>query len=349
MRLKFSIVALGLIAPPLGAAPAAPIYALQAEVHIKGASPGWDYVAFEATRSRLFLGRRKAGVTVVDATSGQVVGAIADSGGANLALPVPALGRGYTANEDGSTTVFTLDSLATLARVKLGESVDAAFFDPATKLIVFTDGDHHRLILFDPATNATAATVAVPADELEGAAAAGDGTLWVNERDKDRIAHVDLKDRKLVADFPLPGCSQPTGLAYDTATARLFVGCKGAAPVLAVIDATTGRVVAKVAIGRGNDGVAWDAKRKRIFTANGIDGNVVMIDQSGPDTYRFAGAFTTRPIARTLAEDPATGRVFTMSASGIVDPSKPRNLKAGAFYPNRYLDDSFVLLTYAPQ
>ena len=312
--------------------------------------PGWDYVAFEAARNRLFLGRRKAGVTVVDATSGEVVGAIANSEGANLALPVPALGRGYTANEDGSTTVFALDTLATVARVKLGESVDAAFFDPATKLIVFTDGDHHRLILFDPATNATTATIAVPADELEGAVAAGDGTLWVNERDKDRIAHVDLKARKLVAEFPLPGCSQPTGLAYDPVRPR---GCSSAARARHRCSPSStpgpGHVVAKVAIGRGNDGVAWDAQRKRIFTANGIDGNVVMIDQSGPDTYRFAGAFTTRPIARTLAEDPATGRVFTMTASGIVDPAKPRNLKAGAFYPNRYLDDSLVLLTYAPQ
>lgn len=349
MRLKIGIIALGLIASPVVAAPATPVYRLQAEVHIKGASPGWDYVAFEAARNRLFLGRRKAGVTVVNAASGQIVGAIADSAGANLALPVVALGRGYTANEDGSTTVFALDTLATVARVKLGESVDATFFDPVTKLIVFTDGDHHRLILLDPATNATAGTIAIPADELEGAAAVGDGTLWVNERDKDRIAHVDLKARTLVAEFPLPGCSQPTGLAYDAATARLFVGCKGAAPVLAVVDARTGRVVAKVAIGRGNDGVAWDPTRKRIFTANGIDGNIVMIDQGGSDIYRFAGAFTTRPIARTLAEDPASGRVFTMTASGIVDPSKPRNLKAGAFYPNRYLDDSFVLLTYAPQ
>lgn len=349
VRLKFGIIAMGLIGARLAAAPPAPIYGLQSEVRLKGTSPGWDYVAFEAARNRLFLGRRKDGVTVVDSAGGHVVGAIANSAGANFALPVATLNRGYTANEDGSTTVFALDSLATIARVKLGESIDAAFFDPVTKLVAFTDGDHHRLILFDPATNTTAGAIAMPAEELEGSAATGDGSLWVNERDKDRIAHVDLVHRKLVADFPLPGCTQPTGLAYDSATARLFVGCKGTAPILAVVDATTGRIVARLAIGRGNDGVAWDAKRKRIFTANGIDGNVVMIDQGGPDTYRFAGAFTTRPIARTLAEDPATGRVFTMTASGIVDPSKPRNLKAGAFYPNRYLDDTFVLLTYAPQ
>ena len=141
----------------------------------------------------------------------------------------------------------------------------------------------------------------------------------------------------------------PTGLAIDPATARLFVGCKGAAPVLAVFDTRAGKVIAKLPIGRGNDSVVFDASRKRIFAANGLDANIVMIDEAGPDSYRFAGAFTTRPICRTMAEDPATGRIFTMTAEGIVDPARPRNLKAGAFYPNHYLDDSFTLLTYGLQ
>lgn len=344
-RLLSIIVAIGVGA----AASGGPVYRLESERVIKGASPSWDYIAFEAARNRLFLGRRSAGVTVVDASTGTVSATIDDSKGANVALPVPALGRGYTANGDGSTTVFALDTLKTIVRVKVGDAVDAVFFEPITGLLVFTDGDHKRLILFDPKSNAVTGAIAVPAEELEGAVATGDGELWVNERDRDRIAHVDLRSRTLVADYPLPGCSQPTGLAFDEAARRLFIGCKGPAPVLAVVDAKSGRVVARVGIGRGNDGVVWDAARKRIFTANGIDGNVVMVDQNGPDTYRFAGAFTTRPIARTLAEDPATGRIFTMTAAGIVDRARPRNLKAGAFYPNRYLDDSFVLLTYAPQ
>ncbi len=345
---RLGIVVAALCLTAAGAPAPAPVYRLQSELQLKGAAPGWDYLAFETSRNRLFLGRRSAGVSVVDTATGQVA-AVADSKGANLALPVPALGRGYTANEDGSTTIFALDTLATIARVKVGDAVDAVFFDPTTRQLVFTDGDHKQLVLLDPATNHVAGTVAMPAEELEGAIVVGDGTLWVNERDRDRIAHVDLRAKRLIADFALEGCSQPTGLAFDPMTARLFVGCKGSAPILAVVDARSGRIVARVGIGRGNDGVAWDAERKRVFTANGIDGNVVMVDQVAPDSYRFAGAFTTRPICRTLAEDPATGRVFTVTASGIVDPARPRNLKAGAFYPNRYLDDSFVLLTYAPK
>ena len=342
-------IAVAMTGTAASAGPATPVYKLQSELALKGAAPSWDYLAFEPGHNHLFLGRRGLGVTVVDTATGKAVGDVADTKGANLALPVTALGRGYTANGDGSTTVFDLATLKSIARVKVGASVDAVFFDPVTKALVFTDGDHKQLLLFNPRTNTVAGSIAMPAEELEGAVAVGDGTLWVNERDKDRIAHVDLRARKQIADFPLAGCSQPTGLAFDAAANRLFVGCKGAAPILAIVDAKSGRVVARLGIGRGNDSVVWDNSRKRVFTANGLDGNVVMIDQTSPDAYGFAGAFTTRPICRTMAEDPVTGRVFTVTASGIVDPAKARNLRAGAFYPNRYLDDSFVLLTYAPQ
>src|SRR5581483_10040760 len=130
---------------------------------------------------------------------------------------------------------------------------------------------------------------------------------------------------------------------------RLFLGCKGANPVLAVMDAKSGKVVATLPIGRGNDGVVYDPAQKRVFASGGLDGNIVVYAQTGPDAYKLATAFTTRPIARTLALNPKTGRLFTATAEGMVDPAKPVNTKAGPFYPNRYYDDTFTLLTYAPE
>ena len=328
---------------------AAPVYRLSSELALPGKAPGWDYLTYEPSRGYLFLGRRNAGVTVVDTRTNKVVTTIENSVGANVALPVPELDRGYTANGDGSTTIFALSTLKTLARVRLGEAADAVFYDPTTRQLIYTFGDSKELIFLDPKTNAVLARLAMPAEELEGVATAGDGTLWVNERDITRLAHVDNRTHKLIAEYDLPGCTLPTGLAIDTANKRLFVGCKGDKPVLAVVDAADGRVVTTVEIGRGNDGVAYDPATHRIFTANGIDGNLVVIDQIDANNYKFAGAFTTRPIARTLAYDPATRRIFTMTAQGMVDPARARNLRAGAFYPNTYYDNSFSLLTYSEQ
>jgi hypothetical protein len=143
------------------------------------------------------------------------------------------------------------------------------------------------------------------------------------------------------------GCEQPTGLAFDSARERLFVGCRGRAPVLAVMDSRTGRVVGVQPIGRGNDGVVYDAGARQVITSNGVDANLVIYDQTDADHYRLAEATTTRPYARTMAFDPRTRRIYLVTAEGTVDAGRPVNAAVAPFYPNRYFDDTFVLLTYS--
>ena len=330
------------------AAPAGPGYRLESAVALKGASPGWDYVTVDPGRSYLFLGRRAEGVTVYDAAAGRVVATIENSKAANIAALVPEADRGYTANEDGTTTVFQLSTLKTLDRIKLGEAADSAFYEPVTGQLAFTLGDTKELVFVAAKTGAITGRLPMGAEELEGATADGKGFLYVNERDKNRVAKVDARRRKVVATWPVTGCVMPTGMAIDRAAMRLFIGCKGAHPVLAVMNARTGKVVAAPEIGRGNDGVVYDPGARRVFTSNGLDGNIVVYDQKGPDAYSFAGAITTRPIARTMALDPKTRKIYTVTAEGMVDPAKPVNKRAGSFYPNHYFDDTYTVLTYAP-
>lgn len=347
-NLKVSSLALAgaVLALSVGAAKAAP-YHLQSVTPLKGAAPSWDYLSFDAARGYLFLGRRAQGVTIVDAATGKVVGKVERSEGANMATLVPDFDRGYTTNGDGTTTVFELSSLKTLDRVKLGEAADAAFYEPVTHQLAFTLGDTQELVFVDAKTSAITARVHMEAEELEGVVADGQGSIWVNERDKTRIAKVDARSHKQTAEYAIPGCDMPTGLAMDRASGRLFIGCKGEKPVLAVMDASNGKVVGTFEIGRGNDGVVYDPEGKRVFTSNGVDGNIVIFEQQGPDAYKLVQAVTTRPIARTMAFDPKTKRIFTMTAEGMVDPAKPVNRRAAPFYPNRFFDDTMTLLTYS--
>lgn len=331
------------------AADAGPVYRLESQVTLKGPAPGWDYLTVDPARDYVFIGRRKEGVTVYDASAQRVVATIENSKAANQALLVADADRGFTANEDGSTTVFELSTLKTLDRVKLGESADAAFYEPVTGQVAFTLGDSHALVFLDAKTAKITGRLTIKANELEAAVADGKGFIYVNERDRNRVAKVDVRTRRLVAEWPTTGCQMPTGLAMDRAAGRLFLGCKGPHPVLAVINARSGRVVTTAEIGRGNDGVVFDPAHKRIFTSNGVDGLIVMYEEAGPDKLAFAGAFTTRPIARTMAFNAKTGRIYTATAEGMVDPAKPVNKRAAAFYPNRYFDDTFTLLTYAPE
>jgi DNA-binding beta-propeller fold protein YncE len=169
----------------------------------------------------------------------------------------------------------------------------------------------------------------------------------VAQRDKDSVVRIDAKSRKATAEWKTAGCEEPNGLAFDRANRRLFIGCrgKGKNPVLAVMDSESGKVVTTSEIGRGNDGVVYDPDTHKILTSNGVDGNLVVIDQVDADTYKLAEATTTRPYARTMAFDAKTKRVFLVTAEGTVDPAKKVNRGVAPFYPNKYFPNTFTLLT----
>jgi DNA-binding beta-propeller fold protein YncE len=157
-----------------------------------------------------------------------------------------------------------------------------------------------------------------------------------------------MKAHALVAEYPA-SCEEANGMAIDRANQRLFVGCRGKNPVLSVMDAATGKVVATLGIGRGNDGVAYDPETRRVYATGGVDGNLVVYSQVDADHYQLVEAATTRPYARTMALDPVTKKVYTVTAEGTVDPAKKANTGPAPFYPNRYHPGTFTVLTYSPQ
>ena len=55
----------------------------------------------------------------------------------------------------------------------------------------------------------------------------------------------------------------------------MFIGYRGAKPVLAVVDADSDQFIATPDMGRANDGVIYGAATRRIYTSNGADANLV--------------------------------------------------------------------------
>jgi len=346
MRASRLLLAALFLAGPAGAEPAH-FYRLERSFPLAGAAPSWDYLAFDPSRPYLYIDRRGDGVTVFDVEAGKIVTVIENSKDANATTLVPEFDRGYTGNEDGSTTIFQLSTLKTITRVKFGEDADAGFYEPVTKQIVFTQGDSKSLAFLDAKTGKLLGKVATASAKLDASVADGEGALFTAERDRNALLKLDAKNRKVVGEWKTEGCDQPTSLAYDSARKRLFVGCRGKAPVLLVMDAESGRAVTTMEIGRGNDGVIYDPDSRRIFTSNGVEGNLVIFEQTDADHYRLEEAVTTRPSARTMALDPKSKKLYLVTAEGVVDPAKPVNKGVSPFYPNAYFDDSFTVLVYS--
>lgn len=331
------------------AAQAQQFYHLESAVPLKAAAPDWDYVTLDPTRGYLFIGRRGDGVTVFDVRTKKIIRNIDKSDDANAVVLIPEFDRGYTINGDGTSTIFQLSTLKTIERAKVGEDADSAFYEPVTKQLAFTMGDSKKIAFVDAKTGKVVGELPMDSKKLDATVPDGEGNMFMALRDKNSVAKIDAKERKLVGDWKTAPCEEPTGIAFDKANKRIFVGCRGKNPVLAVLDSDSGKVITTLDIGRGNDGVIYDPATHKVYTSNGIDGNLVIYDQVNADTYKLAEATTTRPYARTMAFDPKTKKIYLVTAEGTADPSKKINKAVAPFYPNRYFPDTFTVLTYSPK
>jgi DNA-binding beta-propeller fold protein YncE len=86
-----------------------------------------------------------------------------------------------------------------------------------------------------------------------------------------------------------------------------------------VVDADSGRVIARLPIGRGSDAIVYDPQRRRVFSPNGLDGTLTIFQQTSPNTYKALETIPTAVSGRTMAVDPASGRLFIVAAD--TDPS----------------------------
>jgi DNA-binding beta-propeller fold protein YncE len=145
----------------------------------------------------------------------------------------------------------------------------------------------------------------------EAAVVNGKGTGFVNLEESATMVSFDPKNLTVKQKWPITGCKTPTGLAIDAPNSRLFIGCRS--KVLAVMDASNGKVITTLPIGERVDAVAFDADHKLIFASNG-DGTVSVVRQKSANEYESVGDIQTQKSAKTMAYDPKTKRLFLSAA-----------------------------------
>jgi hypothetical protein len=173
----------------------------------------------------------------------------------------------------------------------------------------------------------------------------GKGNVFAPARYDNIIMKLDSKTLAEKARWTVGDCVQPTTVEYQEHTKRLLVGCRGDKPILMALDPDSGKITATAPIGKGLDGLVVDEERHRIMTSNGVDANLSVIAQDGPDSLRALGNVMTRPNAKIMQIDPKTGRLFIVTAEHtVLPPPKPGDAAPVTYHPN-----SFVVMTYKPQ
>lgn len=208
-------------------------------------------------------------------------------------------------------------------------------FDPASKMVFSFNGKSHNASVIDPKTKAVTATIAL-GGKPEFGVADGKGQVFVNLEDKNSFATIDTTQMKVIATKPIQGCEEPTGLAMDTETRRLFIGCE---KKLVVADADSGKVMHVFPAGEGIDGVAFNAAKKTAFASAG-EGKITIIHEKSAGQFELLDTVATAKGARTLAFDPESQNIYLVTAK--FGPPPPA--KAGEKVRPSILPDTFVVM-----
>lgn len=298
---------LGFIAALAAAAPQ-PGYHVVAQ--LPAGDGGWDIASVDPIDQRLYVGRTD-GVTAIDLRTGKATDRIVPGQRVHAALAIPGTHDVISTNgETNTATLFDGRTGKIRATIPTGKKPDAAAYDPATKTVWVMDPGSGEATVIDPITAKAIATLPI-GGSLEFATSDGRGRLYVNVEDKNEVAVIDTRARKVTARFPLQDCDGPTGIAYDSASREILSACGENA--VAIVSAPDGKQIARLPIGKGADGAAFDSRRNVALVPGGRDGNLTLIRLGAKPVV--VGQITTAISARTIALDQSTGRAYLPSAT----------------------------------
>jgi YVTN family beta-propeller protein len=279
------------------------------EIQIGGAA-AFDYLNVDSGAKRLYV-THGTEIVVIDTAANAIVGRIADTPRVHGIAIAPELGKAFTTNGgENKVSVVDLKTLQTTAKIDTGANPDAVLYEPATKALYTFNGAQNggfNATVIDAAKGVVVATVDLGDKPEAGQDDPAAGRVFVNLENKNLVAVIDAASNKKIAEWPLAPVTAPTGMAIDRSAKRLFVGGGG---FLAMIDYTSGKVVASVPICQGTDATWYDQREKLIFNSCG-DGHITVSHMDRPDKLAVLETVETTRGARTMAFDPATNRIYT--------------------------------------
>ena len=304
-------------------------YHLLGEIKV-GGDGGWDYLTVDSTARRLYVSHATH-VAVIDIDAGKVVGDIPDTPGVHGIAIAPELNRGFVSNGRSNTvTIFDLKTLKSVGQTPTGENPDSIRYDAVSGRVFTFNGRSKNSTAIDAKSGAVAATIALPG-KPEFSIADGKGKVYVNIEDTNEIVEIDAAKATVTKKYSLSPCQEPSGLAFDAKSRRLFSVCSNR--LMAISDPDAGKVVATPAIGAGSDGAAFDAGTGYAFSSNG-DGTLTVVQQTAGKWEVLENIATERG-ARTIAVDDKSHRVFLPTA---------KTAPAAAGARPTYLPDTFKVL-----
>ncbi len=291
-----------------------------------GGDGGFDYITVEAKSHRLYV-PRGTHTMVIDAESGTMVADIPGQKHNHGVALAPELQRGFISDGTGSIVIFDLNTNTVLGTVAAKDDADGIIYDKSTGLILVACGDAGVLVTLKADADPKTAAIDTPIElggKPEYLAADGAGKVFVNLEDKDQVAVVDLRARKVLAHWRVAPGGSPIGLAIGTENHKLFVGCRKPQKML-IMSTDDGKIVGDLPIAAGVDATRWDGHQAFASTR---EGKLSVAEEEG-GKWKIVQTVMTGVGSKTMDIDNAEHKIYLPTAefeeakSGARPAAKP--------------------------
>jgi len=294
------------------------------------AAPGgaeyYDYITIDAAARRVYISHGTQ-VVVLNADDYSVVGTIEGLSRSHGIAIAKDLGKGFITDgdsRDGATiqeaVVFDLKTLKVTNHVKTGQmDTDAIIYEPVNKKIFTFNGDSHNTVVIDAVKESVITTIDL-IGKVEFPAVDGKGLVFDNNPEKNDIVVIDAKTNTIKTRYRTAPAGNPTSLAMDQKTRRLFSAGRGPQFVI-MMDADTGKVIQSYPISAGVDANAFDPGTGLVFVST-REGMMHIYHEDSPEKLSEVEAIKTEYGAKTLQVDTKTHNVF-LSTSDFNPPAAP--------------------------
>ena len=279
-----------------------------------GGEGGWDYLTVDPQTHRLYV-PRSTHTMVIEAESGKVIADIPGQKRAHGVAIVPQAGRGFISDGggNGAIVIFDLKTNLVLGSIAAQPDADGIIFDSYSGRVLVVSGDKGLLMSLKPDIDPRTGTIEPPVElggKPEFLASDGKGKVYLNLVDKNEVAVVDMKARRVTARWPVAPGGAPVGMSIDPKRRLLFIGCRKPQKLI-VMSADDGKVLSDLPIGAGVDATKVDGGQA---FASCADGSLAVVSEKSPAKFEIVQTVKTPQGARTMGVDPTTHTIYLPTA-----------------------------------
>jgi len=278
---------------------------------------GIDYVFADSDGRKLYVPRGNE-VLVFDLDTLKSAGSISNARARGVAVD-PKSHHGFCSSSP--VVMWDTETLKTLKTIEVQGRPDGILFEPVTGTIYVFSHSQPNATVIDAKDGSVAGTLDL-GGAPEQAVSDGAGHLYVDLEDKDSIAVVDVKARKVTEHYGLDGKGGgPGGLGFDAKNRILFAFCHDPATAV-ILNADDGKILTSLPIGKGTDGGGFNPRTMEAFSSQG-DGTLTIIKESSPAAFEVEQTVRTKPRAKTCTLDAKNDQIILIALEPAPVASAP--------------------------